>query len=61
MSEGLILCLQETDQGKGGCFCIGRQNGEPLCPCRMREMKKKLGEYLMDAYGKGKTKPVTNI
>lgn len=20
-----------------GCFCIGPQNGEPMCPCRMRE------------------------
>lgn len=19
------------------CFCIGRQNGEPYCPCVMRE------------------------
>ncbi len=19
------------------CFCVGRQNGEPLCPCMMRE------------------------
>jgi len=21
------------------CFCIGRQNGEPYCPCMMRELK----------------------
>lgn len=21
------------------CYCIGPQNGEPLCPCRMRELK----------------------
>jgi hypothetical protein len=22
-----------------GCYCIGPQNGEPLCPCQMRAKK----------------------
>lgn len=21
-----------------GCFCMGPQNGEPFCPCKMRQM-----------------------
>lgn len=21
------------------CFCMGPQNGEPFCPCKMRQMK----------------------
>jgi len=23
-----------------GCFCVGPQNGEPMCPCKMEQMKK---------------------
>lgn len=22
----------------GACFCMGPQNGEPFCPCKMRQM-----------------------
>jgi hypothetical protein len=29
-----------------GCFCIGPQNGEPLCPCRMRSVEIKDGRYV---------------
>lgn len=28
------------------CNCIGRQNGEPLCPCRMRGVKVIDGRYV---------------
>ena len=28
------------------CFCIGPQNGEPLCPCRMRSVKIVDGRYV---------------
>ena len=21
-----------------GCFCMGPQNGEPFCPCKMRQL-----------------------
>ena len=31
------------------CFCIGRQNNEPFCPCEMKRMQiKKVGdEYII--------------
>lgn len=28
------------------CGCIGPQNGEPLCPCRMRQVTIKDGRYV---------------
>lgn len=28
------------------CYCIGPQNGEPVCPCRMRDVKKINGRYV---------------
>ena len=28
------------------CFCIGPQNGEPLCPCRMRNVRIINGRYI---------------
>jgi hypothetical protein len=28
------------------CFCVGPQNGDPLCPCRMRRVKVKDGRYV---------------
>jgi hypothetical protein len=30
------------------CFCVGPQNGEPYCPCRMRELRvyKKDGRWV---------------
>ena len=27
------------------CFCIGPQNGDPVCPCRMRNVKIIDGRY----------------
>lgn len=29
------------------CACIGPQNGQPLCPCRMRGVKIKNGRYVL--------------
>ena len=29
------------------CFCIGPQNGEPLCPCKMRRVVIKDGRYIL--------------
>lgn len=29
------------------CNCVGPQNGEPLCPCRMRGVIIKNGRYVM--------------
>ena len=28
------------------CFCVGPQNGEPLCPCKMRGVKIIDGRYV---------------
>jgi len=28
------------------CFCIGPQNGEPLCPCRMKSVIIQNGRYV---------------
>jgi hypothetical protein len=28
------------------CFCVGPQNGEPLCPCRMRGVTVRNGRYV---------------
>jgi hypothetical protein len=28
------------------CFCVGPQNGNPLCPCRMRRVKIDKGRYI---------------
>ena len=29
------------------CFCIGPQNGEPLCPCRMKGVIVRDGRYIL--------------
>lgn len=29
-----------------GCFCRGPQNGQPLCPCQMRDVKIVDGRYV---------------
>lgn len=28
------------------CFCVGPKNGEPLCPCRMRNVQVRNGRYI---------------
>jgi len=28
------------------CFCIGPKDGQPLCPCRMRNVQIKDGRYV---------------
>lgn len=28
------------------CFCRGRQNGQPLCPCMMRDVQVRNGRYV---------------
>lgn len=28
------------------CFCRGPQNGEPLCPCRMRDVIERGGRWI---------------
>lgn len=52
-SMGAQIVAQQTKQGTltGGnevkaCFCIGPQNGEPLCPCQMRGVQIINGRYV---------------
>jgi hypothetical protein len=28
------------------CFCIGPQNGQPICPCHMRRVEVRNGRYV---------------
>lgn len=28
------------------CFCIGPKNGQPVCPCRMRNLQVQDGRYV---------------
>ena len=32
--------------GLGACHCIGPQNGQPVCPCRMRGVEIENGRYV---------------
>ena len=31
----------------GACGCMGPQNGEPFCPCKMRMVEKVNGDYYL--------------
>lgn len=35
------------------CNCIGPQNGQPLCPCRMRYVEIRDGRYFLPAQDLG--------
>lgn len=39
------LTVAARDQARA-CFCVGPQNGEPLCPCRMRGVQVRDGRYV---------------
>lgn len=46
----------------GACFCVGPQNGQPLCPCRMRGVKIKNGRYVQPEKDLGPvTEPVSTM
>lgn len=32
----------------GACGCVGPQNGQPLCPCQMRNVRIKDGRYVRE-------------
>lgn len=40
----------------GACLCIGPQNGEPLCPCKMRGVVVKKGRYVIPEQDLGPAK-----
>ncbi len=37
MSEWQKIETPEREPEMRSCFCIGPQNGDPVCPCRMRD------------------------
>lgn len=40
------------------CFCIGPQNGDPVCPCEMQaHMERDLGRVVVDLLIQGKLVP----
>lgn len=41
-----LQSITVPSQGDHVCGCIGPQNGEPLCPCRMRCVTIKDGRYV---------------
>lgn len=45
------------------CFCIGRQNGEPLCPCRMKNLEQRDGRWVEKPrdFGPVAPRPVVNL
>lgn len=43
------------------CNCIGPQNGEPMCPCRMRGVIIKDGRYVQPEIDLGPVKPSIDI
>lgn len=36
----------KIEASASACFCVGPQNGEPLCPCQMRGLVKKDGRWV---------------
>ncbi len=51
--------LMEKLHGPRECFCVGPQNGDPVCPCQMPDYRRqKLMEAMTKAYLKEKTKRV---
>lgn len=44
MSHGTIY--EARDAGTHACHCVGPQNGQPLCPCQMRNVQIVDGRYV---------------
>ena len=42
-----IYAVDALNGDSQACFCIGPQNGEPLCPCRMKNVIIRNGRYIM--------------
>jgi hypothetical protein len=53
----------ERSQETRSCLCVGPQDGQPLCPCRMRSVKVVDGRYVETIdHGPVRTSPfVTRI
>lgn len=44
--------LNEKEPAPHPCFCVGPQNGEPLCPCGMRSKHAEEHKMLAKIMGK---------
>lgn len=42
------MYVSTTDTPSYACGCIGPQNGEPLCPCQMRNVTIRNGRYIRE-------------
>lgn len=41
------------------CFCVGPQDGNPVCPCRMRGLRQKDGRWI-EVIDHGPVRPPAN-
>lgn len=46
MTKGWDSDKNPKDPEMHACFCIGPQNGQPLCPCQMRGVVERDGRYI---------------
>lgn len=47
VSSSTVAALFYAPKSKtSACNCVGPQNGEPLCPCRMSSVKVQDGRYV---------------
>lgn len=47
MFNAMRTAVQLPQQPLNQCGCVGPQNGEPLCPCAMRNVAIKDGRYVI--------------
>lgn len=45
-AKAALECDHEIGAGSHSCNCIGPQNGQPVCPCRMRGVEIENGRYI---------------
>lgn len=55
--KALTSQMAKPDQHVNSCGCVGPQNGQPLCPCKMSGVKIKDGRYVMPERDLGPVSP----
>ena len=56
--------MQQQLQSNGNfsaCFCMGPQNGQPLCPCQMRGLIQRNGRWIRPEQDLGPVQPVIPV
>jgi hypothetical protein len=46
MKRAALEADHEIGAGMNACHCVGPQNGQPVCPCRMRGVEIENGRYI---------------